>query len=104
MITRYYEYINEQLKPSDEFINHKLADKTRNFEDGDIVVCIIRELPYYRIGHRYIVNYNGIGTNGKVCFTFKDIVNNTLIYSAIEWYFISEFEYEHGEDQERYNI
>lgn len=51
MITRYYEYINEQFKPSDEFINRKLADKTRNFEDGEIVVCLITELPYYRLGH-----------------------------------------------------
>jgi hypothetical protein len=110
MITRYYEYINEQFKPSDEFINRKLADKTRNFEDGEIVVCLITELPYYRLGHRYIVDYWGSGTitnstsSGKGKFTVKDIVNNERNYNAMEWYFISEFEYEHGEDQESYNI
>lgn len=99
MITKYYEYINERLKPSDEFINRKLADKTRNFDDGDIVVCIIKELPYYRIGHRYIVNYSSSGD-----FYVKDICNNERSFGALEWYFISDFEYEHGEDQETYNI
>lgn len=48
--------------------------------------------------------YEYITSSGKGKFTVKDIVNNERNYNAKEWYFISEFEYEHGEDQESYNI
>lgn len=40
MIKKYNKYINEHLKPSDDFIKRKLVDNNRNFEDDEIVVCI----------------------------------------------------------------
>lgn len=98
MIKKYNKYINEHLKPSDDFIKRKLVDNNRNFEDDEIVVCIRQSLPYYIFGHKYIVCYH------PNQFIVKDIVNNERSFGARKGDFISEFEYEHGEDQESYNI